>query len=304
MNIAVCIVNYNSYTDTIECIKSLLVQDYSNFSIIIVDNASTNDSLNALKRYLAEHSIDFYCRQNYDDSTDGNNDTKVWIIAAEENRGFSAGNNIAIRFVREHLLHTTHILILNNDTVVDPYFLSTIIKDYKQQCEVTRHSVAMGAEERNYYSHNIIHCGDNYLNLLSGINFSRPIIPYFRYISGACLMVDVHAPLMCEDYFLYYDDVEYCFILRQQGYKLCRARRAYYFHKVSATTSHSHSVKEHTFISMWRFFMWHYPVYIPFVFIVRFIEHIVLHKKGCNYVMLSTLKSCLANKLFRKKYKL
>ena len=119
MNIAVCIVNYNSYTDTIECVKSLLVQDYSNFSIIIVDNASTNDSLNALKRYLAEHSIDFYCRQNYDDSIDGNNDTKVWIIAAEENRGFSAGNNIAIRFVREHLLHTTHILILNNDTVVD-----------------------------------------------------------------------------------------------------------------------------------------------------------------------------------------
>ena len=290
MNIGICIINYNSYSDTIECIESLLSQDYRDFSIIIVDNASTNESVDVLSRYMSEQAIDFEFRHQDDDRIANIDTNKVWLIAAKENKGFSAGNNIAMRFVKDNLPQITHLLILNNDTVVEPHFLSTMQREYSRHCSYAKQRIAMGTTEVNYYTRNIIHRGANYLNLLSGLSLPYPVVPYFRYISGACLMVDVEAPLMCDDFFLYYDDVEYCFILRQCGYRLCMASDARYFHKVSATTSQSTASEEYLFTSMWRFFRRHYRLYVPLVFAIRFVEHIILCKKRKNSVMLSTFK--------------
>ena len=52
MSIAVCLLNYNSSKDTIECLESLLVQEGTDFSVIIVDNNSSDNSVGEIEDYL------------------------------------------------------------------------------------------------------------------------------------------------------------------------------------------------------------------------------------------------------------
>ena len=79
MNILVSIIliNYNGYNDTIDCISSLEKIKYNDYRIIIVDNCSTDNSIDKLNNYI-----------------DGNE--KVILIKNEENNGFAGGNNLEI----------------------------------------------------------------------------------------------------------------------------------------------------------------------------------------------------------------
>lgn len=49
----VVILNYNGWKDTIECLESVLKSAYSNFYTILVDNNSTDDSVDRMKQHLS-----------------------------------------------------------------------------------------------------------------------------------------------------------------------------------------------------------------------------------------------------------
>lgn len=75
MNLSVVIVNYRTFDLTRDTINSIFKYSYPfSHEIIVVDNASGDDSLDRLKDYFAD---------------------KVKFIASDENRGFAAGNNLA-----------------------------------------------------------------------------------------------------------------------------------------------------------------------------------------------------------------
>jgi GT2 family glycosyltransferase len=91
--ISVVVLNWNGYQVLDNCLKSLYDQTYRPLEIIVVDNASTDGS------------VDFV-RQKFQD---------VHLIVNEKNLGFGAGNNIGIQASQG-----SYIMILNNDTRVDP----------------------------------------------------------------------------------------------------------------------------------------------------------------------------------------
>ncbi|WP_445506442.1 glycosyltransferase [Niallia sp. 03190] len=95
--IAVVILNYLNYEDTIDCVMSLLKQNYKEYQIIIVDNGSNNKSFEKLVSYFSEES-------------------KVTIIKSDKNIGFARGNNIGISYARKKL-NINKILLVNNDTI-------------------------------------------------------------------------------------------------------------------------------------------------------------------------------------------
>ena len=70
----ISIVNYNNSTQTIQCIESILKLDYDNYKIILVDNNSSDNSLNDLEKWFSKESIS--C--SYKTPLDDNN--KVTII--------------------------------------------------------------------------------------------------------------------------------------------------------------------------------------------------------------------------------
>uniref|UniRef100_UPI00260C60D3 glycosyltransferase family 2 protein n=1 Tax=Blautia sp. TaxID=1955243 RepID=UPI00260C60D3 len=109
--IGIILVNYNGYEDTIECVKSIKKSTYRNYKIIIVDNASPDESGNRLN--------DKY-----------SNDSDIVVILNKENTGFSEGNNIGLEYIEKEQID--YILMLNNDTVVEPEFLYKLIEGAKE----------------------------------------------------------------------------------------------------------------------------------------------------------------------------
>ena len=94
-SVAIIIVNWNSYSFTFDCITSLKKCNYPNFKIILVDNGSTDFSIEKLSKDFKE----------------------IDIIKNKSNLGFTGGNNIAIsRALKENF---DYVMLLNNDTKVN-----------------------------------------------------------------------------------------------------------------------------------------------------------------------------------------
>jgi GT2 family glycosyltransferase len=101
--IAVIVLTWNNITDTLDCLHSLQKLDYPNFRVLLVDNASSDDTVPVVQQK-------FPC---------------VQIVENERNLGYAEGNNIGIR----HALRggADFIFILNNDTVIDPTALRVLV---------------------------------------------------------------------------------------------------------------------------------------------------------------------------------
>lgn len=136
-NVYIVLLNYNSWEDTNSCIDSLLRMDTQKFRIIVCDNASTNDSLNKIHKKILE-----LCKTNgiayayYENDTvshrlvyvDGSVESgaKITLIENNENKGFSAGNNIGIQYALQDG-NCQYIWLLNNDTEAHPHALSAFL---------------------------------------------------------------------------------------------------------------------------------------------------------------------------------
>ena len=110
-SVAIILLNYCNYEDTITCVKTLKKIDYENYIIFIIDNHSPNESLKKL--YILK-------------------EPKIQIIDSGKNGGFAYGNNIGIQYALEAGMD--YILLLNNDTQIS--FLSLLIREYKKLREI------------------------------------------------------------------------------------------------------------------------------------------------------------------------
>lgn len=106
--VIIIVLNYNNYDDTEKCILSLQNLTYPNFSIVIVDNASSDGSVEILT----------------------NNFPEIPLLRNTINGGYAAGNNIGISYALEH--NADYILIINNDATVEPDFLNHLVQ-YAEQ---------------------------------------------------------------------------------------------------------------------------------------------------------------------------
>ncbi len=101
--VSIVIVNWNGCDVTRECLCSLSGIDYPNCEIVLVDNGSVDGSPDKLATEFPN----------------------ITVICNKENLGFTGGNNVGMRCALER--KTDYILLLNNDTVVAPDFLSELI---------------------------------------------------------------------------------------------------------------------------------------------------------------------------------
>jgi GT2 family glycosyltransferase len=109
--LTIVILNYNVRPFLVQCLKSLFKDPQSkNWRIIVVDNASTDDSVKYLKKHFAK---------------------KVTLITSDKNLGFSAGNNLAVKHI-----DTTHTLFLNPDTLVPQGTLPHMLKFMEENPQV------------------------------------------------------------------------------------------------------------------------------------------------------------------------
>ena len=107
----VIVLNWNGCNDTLACLISLARIDYENFRVVVVDNGSTDHSIESIRRIFPA----------------------VKIIENGANLGFASGNN---RGIAEALLSDVdYVLLLNNDTEVDPGILHALVAAAEKMLE-------------------------------------------------------------------------------------------------------------------------------------------------------------------------
>lgn len=123
--VAIVILNYKNYTDTIECLQAVYDIEYDNYTVIVVDNHSQNDSLRHVEDWLET------AQQPYSHLTQAQSVNAPWIdvrtvlIQSDSNLGYAAGNNIGIRWAIR--AGSQYVMILNNDTIVQKDFLEPLV---------------------------------------------------------------------------------------------------------------------------------------------------------------------------------
>lgn len=216
------ILNWNNYTDTIECINSLKNVTYKNFHIIIVDNFSDNDSEAVLRKEYQEYKI----------------------IQTGENLGFAGGNNIAIDYCLTQ--KADYVLLLNNDTTVKPDFLSYIVDAGENDATVG----IIGGKTYNYYDKTRLCSAGANINWLKGTAaFHRgegkidtgefDERSYISFVPGYFMLVKRTVFEMTgkldDTYFLGVEEIDFCVKAKRNGFNLLYIPESIIWHKVTAS---------------------------------------------------------------------
>ncbi len=115
---SVIIINYNGLHYLEALFDSLLKQDYSNFEVIVVDNHSTDNSVDILERFYKtfnSHGIGFK------------------YVVLRRNTGFCLGNNIGFLYSSAR---SKYIVLLNNDTIVERFWLRELVSFMEKYSDV------------------------------------------------------------------------------------------------------------------------------------------------------------------------
>lgn len=273
--IAIVILNYNGSSQNISCLKSIFYQSHSNLKVVFVDNHSSDDSILMVQSFCLENAIESIMLEEIQIQGNELFTQQLVIIRNNQNKGYSGGNNVGLKFAKSNIGEVSNILILNNDVVLPENYLESHLKEYHyiQTINNTK-KIAIGSPE-NSHEGRITHQGFHYLNLSSGLVFKYPIPPYYHYLVGASIFLDNDPPLLDDSYFLYFDDAEYTNILKKQNYKISHLKDSYYIHDQGFSTKKLNDLTAITYTSMKVFYKKHYPIYIPLVFTIRFIINLL-----------------------------
>jgi GT2 family glycosyltransferase len=216
--VAVIVVNWNGGTNTMECLQSLQRVRYPNVKVIVVDNASHPGEVAQLRRW-------------------GNG---VTLLENSSNLGFSGGNNVGIRHALKDPT-TAYVLILNNDVVVEPEFLTEMVETARAgNADMVSPTVLSHADKAT-----IDRLGIVVSRALLGYDMKRwegkePLCPsgccalYSRRLLGA---VEHNGEYFDEDFFAYAEDVDLGLRAVLRGFRGALAARAIIYHKGSASTA-------------------------------------------------------------------
>lgn len=285
-SVYIILVNYNGVNDTIACIESIKKNEHNcEYKIIVVDNNSTDNSVEILSK-------------NQD----------IHFIESHANNGFAIGNNIGIDYALKD--GADYILLLNNDTIITENSISKLLNALKQNEDIG----IVGC--RIMYDDNkelINYCGGRF-NWYKGItvhehykqkfNNDMPECMDTEFITGCCMLITKEVfekvGYLPEEYFMYFEDADFCMKVRNANYKLKICTNVVIYHKVSSSSGGEYSEFAIKWITRNRLiFLDKYKNYIKgkgtlaFVYFsrfVRYIQYMVMGQKGRAKAILTGIK--------------
>lgn len=216
----IVILNWNGWKDTIECLESVFKTDYPNYQVIVVDNGSTDDSI---------ERINYWAKGK----------PKLEIIETKKNLGFAAGNNVALRYVLERN-DFEYVWLINNDIVAHPDALKNMVGRMQEDKKIG----ICGCVILDYYEPSKISALGGFYDKWLGQAYCKKIESKMDYVPGASMLVSKEflndIGLMCEDYFLFFEEIDWAVRARNR-YSLAIALNAIVYHKGSASVKRKES---------------------------------------------------------------
>ncbi len=258
--VAVIVLNYNGWRYTVECLESLGHLEYGNCWVVVVDNGSTDDSVERIRawargeiavesRYVKEPGwrkpIDIveYEGEPLDEEPAQARAARLVLIRLHENRGFAGGNNVAIRYALRRGADWTWLL--NNDTAVAPDSLSEMLSLGESDSKIAvvgckilyygRPELIQAAGGGRFYF--LLGVSRNYGWRQRAESWSEPFEPH--YVSGASMLVRSCAwrnvGKLDETFFFYGEEVDWQLRARRRGWRSIYCPWAVVYHHEKAT---------------------------------------------------------------------
>ncbi len=263
----IVIPNYNNRNLLEELLNSLKTSSIS-YNIIIIDNASKDDSINFIRKYYPE----------------------IKLIENKKNMGFAYAVNQGIKFT-----NTQYVILLNNDTVVDKNTINELITTIERSKDIFSASAKM----IQYSNKNLIDdAGDEYTLLgwskKNGFNHSITEYGNDKEVFSACAGAAIYKTelfkeigLFDEKFVSYVEDMDLSFRSRLCGYKSYYSSNAIVYHHGSATTGSQYnpfkiriSARNNIYLIYKNMPLWMKIINILFLTIGFIVKYLFFVKKG------------------------
>lgn len=211
------VVNWNGWRHTVSCLESLVKQDYPAQQVVVVDNASSDDSVERICGAFPA----------------------IPVVIAERNRGFAAGSNLGIRYALER--GAEFVWLLNNDTVCPPDTVRKLVKAAADP------QVGVVGTVLRYFGEpaRIQAWGGGSATRSMGFvrHFESPAeLGESSFVTFASVLLRGEMlrsiGLLDEGYFMYFEDSDLCFRARAAGWRLAIAPETAVLHKEGASSGY------------------------------------------------------------------
>jgi len=240
-SVACIILNWNGWRDTLECLASLARIDYPNLFVIVVDNGSTDGSVEKIRRSYPGTAL----------------------IETGRNLGFGAGNNIGMRVALER--NADYIWLMNNDAQPQAEALRALVRRAEEGTGLGAvGSVMFYADDPT----RVQAWGGGKVNIWTGtvLHAKSPVADsWFDYLTAASILLRRSAlqevGLFDEGFFLYWEDTDLGFRLRKAGWTLATAADSIVLHKEHGSTGRNFRLlQRYAVASSIRFMSKHSPL--------------------------------------------
>ena len=229
-HIKILILNWNGKHLLKPCLDSVAAIDYPNYSVMVIDNGSTDNSVKMVKEKYSE----------------------VELLELENNNGFAGGYNRCLTRLKDE--YSKFILFLNNDTEVDPDILNSFIQAKEKYGDNNLYGGKIFYQD----TPNLIWYAGGNINLKrtkishrgirqnDSAEFSKPL--QTDYITGCCLFTSMEVINQLkgfdERFNMYGEDVDLCLRAKKEGINCYYWPNAKLFHHVSASLGGAFSLKK------------------------------------------------------------
>jgi GT2 family glycosyltransferase len=222
-------VNYNQSLVTLDCLESIYNSGYSNFEIIVVDNASTND----------------------DPKVIGEKYPEVNLILSNQNLGFAGGNNLGLLQSKGE-----YIYFINNDTEVVPNSIEVLVERLQSDSnigvvspKIRFHHTPDTIQFAGYTPMNYLTMRNNLIGYRQVDSGQYDLAHQTPFCHGAAMMlprtVIKEVGMMADIFFLYYEEHDWFERIRKAGFTLWYEPKSLIYHKESISTGKESPTKIH-----------------------------------------------------------
>lgn len=218
----IIVVTYNSELVINNCLKSLFRNSYPDMEVVVVDNASSDETVPTIRKYFK----------------------KVHIITNKTNTGFGAANNIGIKLLLKK--DCDFIVLLNPDTISSPNLIRKLISVFENDEKIAVAGCIITYAKNNkkiwfaggYFNRLFCFTRHRYMN--QSLNNANVKSGKVDFITGACMMISSevikNVGFIPEKYFLYFEDVFFCKKIIDKGFSCYLIAESLVNHHVSTST--------------------------------------------------------------------